>query len=159
MKALLLIDIQKGLTARPLYEKEKFFDNVNKAMLYYRQNNNLVVFVQHESKQLTAGTKDWEIDNRLHRKPTDAVFPKQKGDAFSSSDLVSYLKDNKVTDIAIGGLVTHGCIKHTCLGGVKAGFSMSLIQNGHTSWAKDAKDKIDVTETFLKEAGIIIIKI
>ncbi len=159
MKALLLIDIQKGLTVRSLYHKDKFIQTVNKTILEFRKNNNLIVFVQHENKQLTVGTESWEIDNNLLQESTDAVFSKSKGDAFSNKDLVDFLMENKITDITVGGLVSHGCVKHTCLGGLKSGFNVSLLQDGHSNWAKDAKEKIEATEIILKKVGIKIIKI
>ena len=159
MKALLLIDIQKGLTDRALYKKETFIETVNMAIARVREKDDLIIFVQHENKQLTAETESWEIDDNLNREDADAIFSKQKGDAFSNKDLVAYLKKNEVTDIIVGGLVTHGCIKHTCLGGIKAGFDISLLQEGHSNWARDAKDKIGATEAALKETGVRIIKI
>ena len=159
MRALLLIDIQKGLTARSLYEKENFINTVNDAIQIYRSTNDLIVFVQHENKQLVYGTKDWKIDNRIMINTKDKVFAKTKGDAFSNEDLVSFLKEQNVVEVLIGGLVTHGCIRHTCLGGIKADFSISLLKGGHSNWEKDAMDKIIKTEKSLTESDIEVIEL
>jgi len=158
MKALLIIDIQKGLTKRDLYKKAEFISAVNSAISKAREKGYIVVFVQHENNQLIAGTEDWEIDSRLLKQDTDDIFPKNKGDAFSNPDLVEYLSNNSIDAVAVAGLVTHGCVNHTCLGGIKKGYAVSLIKEGHTCWNKDANDKILSTETSLSESGIKIIE-
>lgn len=158
MKTLLLVDIQKGLTIRSLYEKEMFIATINKAIPIFRENSDLVIFVQHENKQLIPKTENWEIDDNLNMQSSDVTFSKQKGDAFSNKDLVDYLNAKEISDITVGGLVTHGCIRHTCLGGFKLGFNVSLLESGHSNWAEDAKEKIEKTEITLKEAGIKIVK-
>ena len=66
MKALILIDIQNGLTKnRTLYNGKFFFDTINNAVKNYRDPDSKVIFVQHNNKQLRYGTSVWEIDERI----------------------------------------------------------------------------------------------
>lgn len=159
MKALLLVDIQKGLTNRKLFNKESFIDTVKQAVKKCREAGDIIVYIQHENKQLVNGTLDWEVDDNISAQPEDMIFPKQKGDAFSNNELVKYLNESSVKDVVICGLVSHGCIKHTCLGGVHTGYNVALLKNAHTNWAKDALQKIEATEKLLSEAGIKILHI
>ena len=60
---------------------------------------------------------------------------------------------------AIGGLVSHGCVKATCLGGLYEGFEISLLKNGHTNWNKNAESKITETENELIKKGVLLYKL
>ena len=57
------------------------------------------------------------------------------------------------------GLVTHGCVAATSLGGLKNGFGVRLLRNGHSLWGKDAEAKIASTEAELAEKGVTIVAI
>lgn len=159
MKALILIDIQKGLTCHDLYEEELFFTTINRAIKEFRQSKDMIIFVQHEDKNLTPNTTPWEIDGNLLLEPTDLVFGKQKGNAFTNKDLVSMLNEKSITDITIGGLVSHACIKAGCKGSVELGYTTSLLKGGHSCWNTDAALKIETTEKILTEIGVKLINL
>lgn len=157
MKALILIDIQNGLTQRKLYEKERFIQTVNDAIQQCRDQEDMIIFVQHENKQLIKGSEAWALDDQLERLDSDPVFSKVKGNAFSNADLVQFLERNKVYQVVIGGLVSHGCVKHTCMGGVKQGYDVHLLRYGHSCWNQDAADKISTTHHILQQLGVELI--
>ena len=46
----------------------------------------------------------------------DLYFPKNKANALSNDELVSYLNTNRVKQIVIVGLFTEGCVTATALG-------------------------------------------
>jgi len=157
MKALLIIDVQNGLTSRKLYKKELFFDTINEAIESARSDGDTVIFVQHINKQLDPKIYSGNIDIRLRKQDDDPVFSKTKGDAFSSPDLVKKLQTLGISDIAVAGLVSHGCVMHTCQSGLKLGYSISLLHNGHTCWNTNAEEKIVTTESKLKILGVNIV--
>ena len=159
MKALLLIDIQKGLTKRALYNKELFLNTVNTAIEKYRENNDQIIFVQHQNNQLVPNTAEWEIDESISIDKKDKIFSKDKGDAFTNQALISFLKENNIDDILVGGLVSHGCVMYTCRGGLEKGFNITLLKNGHTCWNADAKIKIKNTEDTLRQLGVSVLHI
>lgn len=159
MKALLIVDIQKGLTKRELYNKEIFINTVKQVIGKSRDKDYLIIYIRHENKQLVSGTSDWEVDDNLPILSGDMFFPKTKGDAFSNKELVKHLNESSVKDVIVCGLVTHGCIKHTCLGGVKAGYNVALVKNAHSNWAADAQEKIAATEKLLFEEGVKLLDV
>jgi len=160
MKALFLIDIQNGLTkAKNLYQEKLFFTTINYAIEEYRKLGLKIIFVQHNNNQLQKGTFTWEIDERVDKQESDWVIQKKHGNAFQDNDLKEILAALGVKQITVGGLVSHGCVKATCLGGLAEGFEVSIIKNGHTNWNKDAKEKIEQTEDELLEAGVKILDI
>ena len=157
MKALILIDIQNGLTKKKILHNERvFLDSVNSAIKAYRDSDYKIIFVQHNNNQLINGSPDWEIDSRIDKQENDYVIQKKHGNAFQDTDLKVTLADFDINSITIGGLVSHGCVKATCLGGLSEGFEISLLKNGHTNWNKDADTKILETERELIKNGVII---
>lgn len=157
MRALVLIDIQNGLTKKKTLHNEKvFIESINSAVEAYRDSDSKIIFVQHNNNQLKKGTSDWEIDNRIEKQANDFVIQKNHGNAFQNTDLKSILVEWGVNSITVGGLVSHGCVKATCLGGLAAGFEISLLKNGHTNWNKDAVVKIQETEEELIKNGVAL---
>jgi nicotinamidase-related amidase len=158
MKALLLVDIQKGLTNKKgLYNDLLFFETVNFAVEKYRDFGYSIIFIQHNNKQLINGTTDWEIDSRINKMHTDHVLHKQYGNAFEKTELKLILENKNIQEILVCGLVSHGCVKSTCIGGLSEGFETNILANGHTNWNKDAEIKISSTESELSRLGVKII--
>jgi nicotinamidase-related amidase len=62
--------------------------------------------------------------------------------------------DHNIKTITTGGLVSHGCVKATCPGGLSEEFEILLLENGHTNWNKDAESKITETENELINTGV-----
>ena len=158
MRALLLIDIQSGLTKRKLYNKELFLRTINQAIDKFRKEGLIVIFVQHTNKQLLKGTEEWQIDNSINIKDDDYRFEKKEASAFSSCEFVSFIKEHGISELVVGGLVSHGCVTYTCKSGLESGLYISLLENGHTSWGNDAEAKVEKAQTALVELGVHIIK-
>ena len=157
MKALILIDIQNGLTKKKtLYNESIFFDTINSLIKSYRDSDFKIIFVQHNNNQLKNGFSDWEIDNRIDKHENDCVIQKKHGNAFQDTALKEILTDFGISSITVGGLVSYGCVKATCLGGLSEGFEVSLLKNGHTNWNKDAAIKISETENELVNGGVLL---
>lgn len=112
--------------------------------------------MHHNNKQLKYNSSDWEIDERIDRQEQDIVLQKKHGNAFLNTDLKQILLDAKIKAITIGGLVSHGCDKASCFGGLSEGFEASVLKNGHTNWNKDADNKISQTEYELMKKGILL---
>lgn len=159
MKALLVVDVQNELVNRELYEKEIFIETVKKAIAKSRERKDLVVYIQHVNDFLVEGTRSWEVFEQLDRYDSDPVFQKNTGNSFSNESLGRLLKENCITEVAVCGLVTNGCIRATCLGALSEGYSTKLIKEAHTSWSEDAKMKIQETESELSEKGVNLVKL
>jgi nicotinamidase-related amidase len=157
MKALILIDLQHGLTRKRLYKEDTFLFTINSSIKRYRDSNSKIIFIQHNNNLLNIGSFDWEIDRPIDKQVNDFVIQKKHGNAFQKTKLKQILLDNKIDSITIGGLVSHGCVKATCLGGLAEGFDTSLLKNGHTNWNKDARIKIADTELELSKKGVKLV--
>ena len=158
MKALLVIDIQNGLTKkRPLHDFSLFVHTINCSINTYRKAEDLIVFIQHNNKQLKEFTDDWEIDDRIDKRDNDLTIQKFHGNAFLETDLETILCTRNIQEILVCGLVSHGCVKATCLEGLKSGFQTAILKNGHTNWDKNAEIKKNLVETDLVEKGVKVI--
>ncbi len=160
MKALLVVDIQKGLTKRRgFYNTDLFFSTVNSAIEQYRSKGLPIVYIQHINKMLIPNTTDWEIDDRVIMCSEGTVLQKKHGNAFTNTDLSSLLSSKNVDEILVCGLSTQHCVKFTCLGGVKNCFSVSILKDGHSNWAKGAEELVCKTEGELNLMGVKILEL
>ena len=160
MKTLILVDLQNGLTKkRTLHNEKLFFDTINAAIKNFREADYKIIFVQHNNKQLKYNSSDWAIDERIDKQKIDIVVQKKHGNAFLDTDLKQILLDAKIKAITVGGLVSHGCVKATCLGGLSEGFDTSILKNGHTNWNKNAESKITEAEKELIKKRVLLYEI
>mgnify|MGYP000902544046 CR=1 FL=1 len=79
---------------------------------------------------------------------------KEHGDAFDGTGLAALLRERGVEEILVCGLVSHGCVRATCLGGLAAGFRVTLLKDGHSTWTRDAQARIRNTEKELAARGV-----
>ena len=134
MEALIIIDVQNGLIEKNLYQKEHY-----------------------NSKTLKYGSNEWEIYSGLNKIENDIIIQKRHGSIFKETNLKQLLKENKIKNIIICGLVSNGCVYFSCKDGIDNGFNAKLIKTGHSNWLKDAENKINEVNNELENIGIKII--
>jgi len=159
MEALIVVDMQNWVMAKPLINKNDLVIVVNKAIKKYREENYVIIFIQHNNKHLVYNTKEWEIFPELDYRKEDIVIQKEHGDAFENTDLIGILRSKDISEVTICGLVSNGCIKATCLGGLKQQIIVKLIKNGHSNRNKKAKEIIEQINNEMMEKGIILYEI
>lgn len=154
--ALLVIDVQKGLfnKSTPIYGQDNFLRNLNDLIRKARENNTLIIFIQHSNeKVLVFGTDDWSIHPHLNYEIGDVIVHKQHGNSFEETNLQKILNSHQINSLVITGLVTHGCVKATCQGALELGYKVILVKDGHSSYSKDAADLIIKWNQELFEMG------
>ena len=157
MKALLVVDIQSGLLRKNKVHQEALFINtVNAAVETYRKNGDLIVYIQHNNKNLIYGKPDWEIDDRILKNDDDIVIQKFHGNAFIDTDLRKILDANEIDEVTVCGMVTHACVRATSLGCIEEGYTTRLLKHGHTNWQTDPEQTIRDVEGELWGVGVII---
>ncbi len=159
MKALLVVDVQNGLVEKELYEKDRFLGTVMNAIRKFREKNQLVIGIHHTNNQLRENSYSWEISKAIDVRSSDPIVQKTHGNAFEKTNLKKILAENEVKELLVCGLVSHGCVRATCLGGIEEGFTVNILKHGHSCWSKDALDKIRITEEELKSKGIGVIPV
>jgi nicotinamidase-related amidase len=158
--ALLVIDVQHGLFRKstPIYRAEPLLNTIATLIDRAHAAGALVVYIQHASdKVLPFGSADWQLHPRLHPGEGDLVVHKQHGNAFEDTSLHAELAGRGVGRVVVTGLVTHGCVKATCLGGLELGYEVVLAEDGHSSYSKDAARLIEEWNRKLGEAGAQVV--
>jgi len=157
--ALLVIDVQQGLFRKstPIYQAERLLTNIETLVARAHAAGVPVVYVQHASdKVLPYGSVDWQLHPWLKPTSADLLVEKQHGDAFEETTLQSELAARGIDRVVAVGLVTHGCVKATCLGAKARGYTVVLAADGHSSYSKDAARLIEEWHTKLSAAGVAV---
>jgi nicotinamidase-related amidase len=139
--ALLVIDVQQGLFKKstPIYRADELLNNINLLVDGAHRAGAPVIYVQHSNpKTLAYGTNDWLLHPRLQLTEGDCIIEKQHGNAFEGTALDELLKSQHIDTLVIMGLVTHGCVRATCMGAKELGYTVVLVDDGHSSYSKDA---------------------
>jgi len=158
-QALLVIDMQKeGLLNRKVFNKQKLINNINSLIKFFRENNKPVIFVSHTNKSfLKENTDGWQICEELDLSKRDIIINKKNINIFREAHFLALLEEHKITEVVITGLVSNGCIKAACLGGLESGFSVILISDSHSTFHKDAEKIISDWNLHLEKHGARVI--
>ena len=154
--ALLVIDVQKGLFEKstPIYQAHQLLLNINSLISKARRKGTPVFFIQHSSeKNLEMGSDGWKLHPDIQPADGETVIHKVHPNAFEETNLREELKERGINTLVVTGLVTHGCVKATCLGALEEGFRVRLVSDGHSSYSKDAPQLIEKWNTELNRKG------
>ena len=125
-KALLIIDIQDfyfpgGKSA--LIEPEKAAANAALLLDNFRKAKMPVIHVRHNSEP---GGK---INDQVKPLPTEKIITKDAVNCFVKTDLLNYLKTNKIDTLVICGMQTHMCVEAATRMASDYGFKCILIHD------------------------------
>jgi len=159
MKALLVVDVQNGLMNKKIFNKEIFTSTIKAALENYRNKNGHIIFIQHNNKSLVSNTTDWAIFNEFETTDKDIIIQKHHADAFDKTGLADKINGIGIDEILVCGLVSNGCVRATCIGGIKAKMRVQLLKKGHSTWTTGAQGIVEKTEKELSSLGIELVEI
>jgi nicotinamidase-related amidase len=144
--ALLVIDVQAGLFRKtiPIYHAEKLLENITLLIGSAHRAGSPVFFIQHSSDTvLPEGTEDWCLHPQLQPTKVDYMIRKRRPNAFEGTELKKELDSRHVQCVVVTGLVTHGCVRATCIGAHELGYRVILVEDGHSNYHRKAQDVIE----------------
>lgn len=159
--ALLVIDVQQGLFEKstPIYQAEKFIQNLNTLIERARQQDVPVIFIQHSNeKLLVKGSDAWQLHPQIQPLPNEVIIHKLHGDAFLETSLDDELQKRNIGVVFISGLVTHGCVRATSMGALMHGYKVMLVRDAHSSFSKEASKLIEKWNQALDEQGAELVE-
>jgi nicotinamidase-related amidase len=159
--ALFVIDVQKGLFEKttPIYKAKQVLENINTLIHKARKESVPVVFIQHSgNKTLEKGSDAWRLHPEIQPLADEIIIHKFHGNAFEGTNLREELEKRAVSVLVMTGLVTHGCVKATCLGAIEEGYKVVLVSDGHSSFSKDAAILIEKWNRAINEKGAELIE-
>lgn len=158
--ALVIIDVQRALfeKPKPVYHAEDLLHNIDLLSDAARQAGMLVIYVQHSNKSfLLEESEGWQLHPALKPAPADLMIRKQHGSALQDTPLHQELQSRGIDTLVVMGLVTNGCIKATCEDAQKHGYRVILVEDGHSSFHKDAAKIVAEWNQKFSDAGIDLI--
>ena len=156
---LLIIDVQRELFEKstPIYQSDQLIANILDLVDRAHQEQAPVVYIQHNAKNyLVKGSDSWQLHPKLAPKPGDGQVFKEHGNAFEKTNLGDLLAAHGVGRVVAAGLVTHGCVKSTCLGALELGYQVVLAGDAHSSYNADAPAMIAKWNKALAEQGVVV---
>ncbi len=137
--ALLVIDVQNfyfhGGDAE-LVEPEKAAENVALLEDHFRKSNQVIIHVRHNYEP------GGEIHECVQPIPGEKVISKDHANAFRETDLLVYLRQNKIKNLVITGMQTHMCVEATTRAAADYGFNCIVIDDACATRDLKYGDKI-----------------
>lgn len=147
--ALVVIDLQKGIVGLPtVHPPAEIIDRAAKLARAFRQRELPVVLVNvtggAPGRTETAPPKvprppDWaEFVPALDQQTSDHLVTKKTWGAFLGTDLDSYLRQRKVTQIVLAGIATSIGVESTARSAYDLGYNVVLVIDAMTDRNADA---------------------
>lgn len=76
------------------------------------------------------------LSSRLNKNDTDYVVDKSKTNGFTSTGLTKILTKIGSENWVVTGLMSNSCVQETCIGVLRNGYSILLIEGAHDSIIK-----------------------
>jgi nicotinamidase-related amidase len=130
--ALLVIDVQNGVFGGA-HNRDEVVANVAALVDKARAAGTSVIWVQHNSDDLVAGSDAWQIVPDLAPADAEPLVQKHYADAFEDTDLESVLASLRVGRLVLSGAQTDECIRSTLHGAIVRGYDATLVGDAHTT--------------------------
>lgn len=140
-KALLVIDVQNEYFIGKLRVTYPYnsVENILKAMDYAKDNNMIIILVQHTGlygDTFIKNSNEWEIHKKIIEKSYNYRIEKTKPSSFYETNLEEILEKEKVTGVVISGYMTQMCCDTTAREAFHKGYYVEFLS--------DATGTIDV---------------
>lgn len=139
VRALLLIDVQQGLLEgeAAIPNARLVVDRLAAILAAVRGAGALIIHLQNDG---AAGTIDepettgWFIHPKAAPKTGEMVLRKSGDDGFEGTELETILTSERVTRIAVAGLLSEMCVSATIRGALKRGYQVVLVHDAHGTY-------------------------
>ncbi len=142
--ALLIIDLQlrmfNGERLGPIHEGEKLLVHTREVIEHANRSNVRVIYVRHAGLAghlLEHGTLNWHIHPAIAPKGGEKVIDKPTADSFHETSLMAELTADGINRLIVMGAQTEVCVDTTCRRAFSLGFGVTLVSDGHSTWAND----------------------
>ncbi|MBL4931718.1 isochorismatase family protein [Clostridium paridis] len=140
-RALLVIDIQEDATGTksksPYKDTNKLINDANLIINESNKKGIAIIYIKHYFKnnffyrlinrnRFIKGTPGSEIDSRINIIGNN-IFTKEKGDAFTNSDLNDFIMEKGIKELFIIGLDAANCVYKTSKGAKYRGYKVFVI--------------------------------
>lgn len=164
ISALIVVDLQKGITSRPIDGVREVVDNAAKLAAAFRSRSLPVVLVNvtglapgrtEQPRPSLAFDADFaEIDPALHPRESDVRVTKRTWGAFTGTVLDDILRSRGVTQVVLCGIATTAGVESTARQAHELGFNVALITDAMTDMSEEGhRRSIELIFPRLGETG------
>lgn len=144
-RALIVLDVLTGIfeLSRPLHEAEGFLSVVETLLGAARERRWLVAHLHHQGpagSPFEPNKASAAIHPRVAPLEGEVVVHKRHPDGFHDSELEQVLRSHGVSEVAVCGFATEGCVDATVRSAYRLGFRALLVSDGHTTTSNDVLD-------------------
>jgi nicotinamidase-related amidase len=140
--ALVVVDLQKGITSRPIDGVDHAVRNSAKLAQAFRAKRLPVVLVNvtgmapgrtEQPRPAIQFDEDFaELDPRLDRQDSDMLVTKHTWGAFTGTGLAETLRSLDVTEVVLCGIATSAGVESTARQAHELGFNVALVTDAMT---------------------------
>lgn len=136
-QGLLIIDVQRDYFPGgkiPLHQPEAALQNINQLETYFLQKNWPIIYIQHVNYRINASffkpfTQGVKLHPQLQLKTASVIVKKLYPNSFHKTQLEGLLKELRVTQLVITGMMTHMCVDSTTRASCELGFQPIVISD------------------------------
>ena len=148
--ALIVIDMQKGITSLPtVHPIQEVTNNVSKLTSAFRQHTRPVILVnvtggapgrtESARRNNTSRPDDWaELIPELNKQPGDITVTKQRWGAFHETSLSKHLQGLGITQVVLAGVSTSVGVESTARSAYEHGYHVTLATDAMTDMSLEA---------------------
>ena len=130
MKALIVLDCQKGMLARGDFDLLK--ENILKLQEMFKASGDLIIHTRHidenEESIIYNGDQRGELDEELSA-DADFIVEKDSPNIFQSEELKTILADHPVDEVVITGLNAEYCCLFSAIIASDRGYKVTYIED------------------------------
>jgi nicotinamidase-related amidase len=146
--ALIVIDLQKGITTRPIAGVADVVGNAARLAQAFRAKGLPVVLVhvigmapgrtEQPRPNIQLDSDFAEFDPALNRQESDIVVAKRTWGAFTGTELEQILRSRGVTEVVLCGIATSAGVESTARHAHELGFNVALVTDAMTDMSEEA---------------------
>jgi nicotinamidase-related amidase len=146
--ALIVIDLQKGITTRPIAGVADVVGNAARLAQAFRAKGLPVVLVhvigmapgrtEQPRPNIQLDSDFAELDPALNRQESDIVIAKRTWRAFTGTELEQILRSRGVTEVVLCGIATSAGVESTARHAHELGFNVALVTDAMTDMSEEA---------------------
>ena len=140
-KALVVIDVQKGMWGHPdypPYDGEGVVQRIAGLIARARAHGAPVFYVQHHALDeprhpLMPGKPGFPFHDALAPQPGDDVTVKHRSSAFHGTDFDAKLKRAGIDHLVVTGMQSEYCVDSAVRGAYERGYAVTLVADAHST--------------------------
>lgn len=139
-KALVIIDVQKGMWENPdypPYDSDGVLSRIGDLIAKARAANAPVMYVQHHGQEdghpFKPGLPGYPFHDAIAPKAGDDVTVKSKSSAFHHTDFDAKLRARGVDHLVITGMQSEFCVNSAVRGAYERDYEITLVSDAHST--------------------------